>query len=283
MSIEDSHLSEQELLLAADNELPGREAGRVRAHLSICGSCRARMEEVKRTITDFARAHHQALDPELPPIAGPRALLKVQLAELAARSKVGSWRRWLGFSAEFNTMLRAVSYVCAVISFIAVGTLLLQRSPLRGANSVVVLNEQSAVPDHNLTPGATRSVAVSEVCSMIHEEVVRDVPTSLRQQVLQEYGIKNAGAKDYEIDYLIAPGLGGTADVHNLWPEPYTSTIWNAHVKDSLEERLHQMVCTGKLDLSTAQHDIATDWIGAYKKYFHTDKPLSLRATSILL
>jgi hypothetical protein len=38
------------------------------------------------------------------------------------------------------------------------------------------------------------------------------------------------------------------------------------------------MVCTGKLDLSTAQRDIATDWIAAYKKYFHTDKPLSLRS-----
>ncbi len=30
------------------------------------------------------------------------------------------------------------------------------------------------------------------------------------------------------------------------------------------------MVCSGKLDLSTAQRDIATDWIAAYKKYFHT-------------
>jgi hypothetical protein len=45
-------------------------------------------------------------------------------------------------------------------------------------------------------------------------------------------------------------------------------------VKNSLEELLHQLVCAGKLDLSTAQHDIAADWIAAYKKYFHTDRPL---------
>jgi len=34
-------------------------------------------------------------------------------------------------------------------------------------------------------------------------------------------------------------------------------------VKDRLEQRLHQLVCAGQLDLATAQHDIATDWIGA--------------------
>jgi len=34
-------------------------------------------------------------------------------------------------------------------------------------------------------------------------------------------------------------------------------------------------VCSGKLDLATAQHDISTDWIAAYKKCFHTNAPLS--------
>ena len=46
-------------------------------------------------------------------------------------------------------------------------------------------------------------------------------------------------------------------------------------MKDDLEERLHEMVCTGQLDLTTAQRDIATDWIAAYKKYFRTDRPRS--------
>jgi hypothetical protein len=104
---------------------------------------------------------------------------------------------------------------------------------------------------------------------------------SLRQEVFQEYGIVNARADDYEIDYLIAPGLGGVEDIHNLWPEPYRSRTWNARVKDTLEERLHELVCAGRLDLATAQHEIATDWIAAYKKYFHTDRPLSLRSQLI--
>jgi hypothetical protein len=34
-----------------------------------------------------------------------------------------------------------------------------------------------------------------------------------------------------------------------------------------LEDRLHALVISGKLDLKTAQREIATDWIAAYKKY----------------
>ena len=44
--------------------------------------------------------------------------------------------------------------------------------------------------------------------------------------------------------------------------------------KDALEDHLHGLVCGGKVDLATAQQDIARDWIAAYKKYFRTEKPL---------
>ena len=100
-------------------------------------------------------------------------------------------------------------------------------------------------------------------------------PLSMQQAVFHEYGMDGAPAQEYEVDHLITPALGGTDDIRNLWPEPYSSTAWNAHVKDQLEDRLHELVCDGQLNLATAQHDMATDWISAYKKYFRTDKPLS--------
>jgi Putative zinc-finger len=273
MGNEDLHLSSQEILQAADGELPARRAAQIRAHLAACWDCRARMSEIEGTIADFTRAHHRALDPELPPIDGPRALLKAQLAELAANSNVPPWRRFF----QFAPATHAAAYACVAV---LVAVFLFQHAGPRRSDSAVVSFEHRAVPDHSLTPGAARRVAVSDVCSSAHEEVVRDVPTPLRQAVFQEYGIENGHTDDYEIDLLIAPGLGGTEDIRNLWPEPYTSAIWNAHVKDALEENLHQMVCAGKLDLSTAQHDIATDWISAYKKYFHTDKPIVLRSSA---
>jgi hypothetical protein len=272
------HLADQELLAAADGELSTRRAAHVRAHLVSCWHCRARMAEIEGTIADFVRAHRQAVDPQVPPIAGPRALLRAQLAELASKSKPGPWRQFF----HLPSAARAAAYIC-LIFFVAAagGKLLFQHSAPHGANSAVVLAEREAIPDRRLTPGATRMVTIGDVCSMAHEEVVREVPASMRKEIFQEYGIVNARAEDYEIDYLIAPGLGGAEDIHNLWPEPYTSTTWNAHVKDALEEQLHQMVCAGKVDLPTAQNDIATDWIAAYKKYFHTDTPLTLRSSVI--
>jgi len=265
---EDLHLSDQELLRAADGELPASRAAQVHAHLAACWGCRARMAEIEGTIVDFARAHRQTLDPQIPPIAGPRALLRAQLAELASQREASSWRCLF----QFASATPATVLVCVAVFIAAVGGgLLLQHSTLRRAAPF----ERAAVPDRSLTPGATRSVTVSDVCSMPHEDVIGEVSTSLRQEVLHEYGIVNAHAGDYEIDYLIAPGLGGAEDIHNLWPQPYKSRTWNAHVKDALEEHLHRLVCAGKLDLSTAQRDIATDWIAAYKNYFHTDRPLS--------
>ena len=52
--------------------------------------------------------------------------------------------------------------------------------------------------------------------------------------------------------------------------------MWNARVKDELEELLPVLVCRGQVDLATAQRDIAVNWIAAYKRYFHTDRPVSV-------
>ncbi len=275
----DSHPADQDLLLAADGELPPRRAEELRIHLAACWNCRARMAEIESTIADFARAHRQALDARLPPIAGPRALLRAQLCQLSSQPQANSWRSFLGFMFGLASSRRATMFACTAVLIAGAAWAILLRHPVRWrSHSAAIAFEQGAEPNRNLTPGATRRVVISDVCSRAHEDVVREVSTSLRQEVFQEYGIVNPRADDYEIDYLIAPGLGGAEDIHNLWPESYSSRTWNAHVKDALEERLHEMVCSGAVDLSTAQSEIATDWISAYKKYFHTDKPLSVRS-----
>jgi Putative zinc-finger len=263
------HPSNQELVLAADGELPRRLAAQLRAHLSTCWDCRARMAAVEGAIVDFARAYRQVLHPRLPPVDGRRALLKAQLTERVAKSNSGLWQQLFCLGSASRT---AIYVGIALLLIAGVGNLFVQHFLSPRENSTVVATGLGAVPDLNLTPGATRAVTINEICSMAHEDVVRAVPMSLRQQILREYGIEYARAEDFEIDYLITPGLGGAEDVHNLWPEPKSLT-WNAHVKDTLEEHLHEMVCAGKLDLSTAQRDIARDWIAAYKKYFQTDRP----------
>jgi len=271
--LSEMHLSDQEMLLAADGELSTRRATEIRAHLASCWSCRARMAELEGTIADFARAYRQTLDPQLPSISGPRALLGARLAELISQRETGSWRRFLSF---FSVTRKAAFIGTAFVVAVVATSFLVHRSASHGPAPIVAALDHGALPNRKLTPGATRRVtAISDVCTMAHEEVVEEVPTSLSQEVLRRYGIVNARESDYEIDYLIAPGLGGVGDISNLWPESYAPGTWNAHVKDELEERLHEMVCHGQIDLSVAQRDIAIDWIAAYKKYFHTDRPLA--------
>jgi hypothetical protein len=132
--------------------------------------------------------------------------------------------------------------------------------------------EAVALPRRTLTPGSTRAVQVAELCS--NQDLDNDPPVnpSLEQAVFEEYGVPSSSKKDYELDYLITPALGGVDSIQNLWPQPYSST-WNARVKDQLEDHLHELVCQGKVQLVKAQSDIASNWITAYKRYFNTDMP----------
>jgi hypothetical protein len=268
----DVHLSDHEILLAADGELSPREAGRARAHLAACWSCRGRMAEIEQTIAAFARAYREALDPTQISASGPRALLRARLAQEASQSKAEWWRVWWHPS---EAVRRAAMMAAVLLAAVTAGSFVVLRSIPSPPQSGAAELERDVLPDRALTPGVTRAVnTIGEVCTMAREEVVKEVSTSLRQEVFRRYGIVNPSANDYEIDYLIAPGLGGVGAIRNLWPEPYKSRTWNAQVKDELEERLHEMVCQGKLDLSIAQRDIAADWIAAYKKYFHSNRPL---------
>jgi hypothetical protein len=257
------HLSDEDILLVLDGESSRRLARSAQEHLAACWECRSRVGELEATIEAFVSLHRRTLDPELPEPKGPTSLLRARLAEAAVdRSSITS-----SPFLRLPVLARAFAYLCAAVVVAGLGTWLLfnhlQPRPFTLANRTV--------PDPRLTPGATRPVSLGDVCSMPHEEVVGDVSGSLRQQVFREYGLVNPRPEDYEVDYLIAPGLGGTEDIRNLWPEPSASPAWNAHKKDALEERLHELVCSGDLDLHTAQKAIATDWITAYEKYCQSD------------
>jgi hypothetical protein len=273
MPANDGHLSDREILLAVDGECSPRQGAGVRKHLAACWKCRARMGEIERTISDFVRLRRD-LGPHPPAADGPRAQLKAQLSELARTARI---RQGFGL---FRSRLHAhsVAYVCAMLCLlvlVAAGLAVQRRNSRYPATPTFSQVESASIPKWNLTPGAVRPVAINDVCGEQRDETVRAVPISIQRKVFQEYGMANARPSDYEVDYLITPELGGVEDIRNLWPEPHSSTEWNSYVKDDLETYLHQQVCSGKLDLRTAQRDIATNWISAYKKYFHADRPLS--------
>jgi hypothetical protein len=141
--------------------------------------------------------------------------------------------------------------------------------------SVLGQQPKPILPDPKLTPGDVFDVTIQDVCTPGYSRKVRAVPRALRKQAYAQYGIASANEGDYQMDHLIPLSLGGSNSIRNLWPQSYHTAPWNAHVKDVLEVRLHNLVCNGKVDLQTAQHEIATDWIKAYQKYIAESPPAS--------
>jgi hypothetical protein len=264
MQPEESHLPDQELLMAVDGELSPREAERVESHLAACWACRVRKQEIETTIGEFVRFQRQNFDLRIPASDGPRALLKAQLGQRveAERASRLQWHR--AVSWRFGGALVAAILALAMAGWL--GLRYFQRHPSRPLDV--------SVPNPSLTPGATVLLSQRELCRETSANN-KAVPVALQRRVFDEYGIRTAEPRAYEVDYLITPALGGADDIHNLWPQSSSATVWNAQVKDALEDHLRNLVCQGDLDLATAQREIATNWIEAYKKYFHTDRPVA--------
>jgi len=266
----DCHLPDEVLLRLADGELPAREGHQARAHLTACWDCRTRFGDLESAIRAFVHAHHASLDPRLPPADGPRALLRARLRESRPVSPLS---RWLAV-ARFRVTRTRWGYALAALLFGLVGFVGSRYRGNQQGYSLVFL-KAGVFPNRTLTPGAVRSVAQKDVCVADDNDPAWLIPTAVEHQVLREYGITDSRAKDYQLDYLIPPPLGGTPDVQNVWPQSYSNLGWNAHAKDELENRLRQLVCEGRVSLPEAQRDISGDWTKAYKKYLHTTRSVS--------
>jgi hypothetical protein len=125
---------------------------------------------------------------------------------------------------------------------------------------------QNNLPDSQCTSGAVfANITASQACKAGYAQSVRNVPQSEKDEVYAEYGITQHAPGAYEVDHLISLEIGGSNDIKNLWPQSYTGP-YNAHMKDTLENFLHDQVCSGKLQLQCAQRAISSDWITAYNE-----------------
>ncbi len=122
-----------------------------------------------------------------------------------------------------------------------------------------------ALPEHRLTPGAHFAVGRAKVCEPGYSASVRDVPERLKDKAYARYHLKRV-AYAYEVDRLVSVEIGGSNVIANLWPEHYYEP-WGARTKDRLENKLHELVCSGRLSLASAQREEAANWIKAYKRY----------------
>jgi hypothetical protein len=153
-----------------------------------------------------------------------------------------------------------VALLCAIlprqdtmIKLLSVTVLLLGASTALAARYGVVFSLDEARPNARITPGALNP-AVNQ--------------GNIRQTICAR-GYSDMRLRDYEEDHLISIGLGGSPTApQNLWPEPrHVVGGWGSYAKDDLEDKLHRLVCGGRLPLAQAQDAIASDWIAAYKRY----------------
>ncbi len=122
------------------------------------------------------------------------------------------------------------------------------------------------LPDSECTPGAIfPDATVSQICESGYASSVRNVTTSVKNNVYAEYGITTHYTGQYEVDHLVSLELGGSNDIANLWPEAASPTP-GFHQKDQVENYLHDQVCSGKIPLKQAQIDIATNWLAVYNQ-----------------
>lgn len=126
-------------------------------------------------------------------------------------------------------------------------------------------------PDPAITPGVVNPAAtVTVICvaGYTAQPGVRHVSPAMKRRAFDAYGLAPHGpGAPFEVDHLISLELGGANDPANLWPQSYVTKGLNAHLKDALENRLHALVCAGKLPLDRAQREISQDWPSAYIRY----------------
>lgn len=145
-----------------------------------------------------------------------------------------------------------------------------------GSNALA-LGRDPGLPNPVATPGATNARVTqatirSTICVPGYSSSVRP-PESYTQKLKYHqldtgYNLRgDTRASHYEEDHLIPLEVGGSpTSVKNLWPEPWNTT-WNAGKKDSLENTMHRLVCSGAVLLTTAQRVFAANWIVGYQRY----------------
>ena len=282
MRLGNRHLADDELLLLDDAQTAGlRRTRRARRHLADCTLCAARRAHLAARLAEVAGLWREDGAPavasgrEESAHRAARARLGAAIDRQAERLPVPGWLRLArGATSRLGGPVAAVAAVALLLAIASQAWRVLDRGgPTAGR--VAPSPEAPGVPvrpDRRLTPGAVRPVTAAEACRG-GAHVDPGAAAGVRRQVFARYGIDYRRAAEFELDFLITPELGGAAEARNLWPHTYRAAVWNAYVKDELERHFRRLVCAGTLELATAQRELATDWIEAYRRHFRTAQP----------
>lgn len=160
-------------------------------------------------------------------------------------------------------------------------------TPSSSASPGVKYPASWTLPDKTITTRAVQpGYTIRDICPRVNPQLESKRPTSTEKAlVYKAYHITHRAPGQYEIDHLVPIELLGLVNspamdvAENLWPEPndtpdpamiakyHLSRTYVHNSKDLLEDVLHRDVCSGQVQLATAQKSIATDWRAAYVTY----------------
>jgi len=262
-----SHPPDHVLMLFEERALPPWRQRRVDRHLAGCSGCRRRVDALHAETAEarlaFMTEDGRGSD------GAPDARVRLERALNTALDGAPTGPRTVP-APGMPALAAAAAVVVVFAAWMTAGGRI-------GSTPSAPL-AVGPLPATHLTPGAVSALTAAELCAGARTS--RLVPDRVRRQVLTAYGMEHVSADTYELDALITRELGGTAELANLWPQPYHTPIWNARVKDALETFLADEVCSGRMPLREAQHAIASDWVSAYRQYFRTTTPLPAHAGS---
>ena len=138
-------------------------------------------------------------------------------------------------------------------------------------------SQSSGLPNIKLTPGVinpavTQRTIRKTICVSGWTATVRPPVTYTNQlkynQLHSGYNLDgDLNMKDYEEDHIVPLEVGGNpSSPLNLFPQPRNIRL-GAYLKDQLENRMRQLVCSGQLTLKVAQLVFLTNWEKGYQKY----------------
>jgi len=145
------------------------------------------------------------------------------------------------------------------------------------ACGAAVYSEDSGLPNTKLTPGAVnpdvdQGNIRSTICVAGWTATVRppvNYTNKLKYDQLHSgYNLNgDLNMKHYEEDHIVPLEVGGNpSSPLNLFPEP-RNIKFSSYLKDQLENRIHQLVCSNQLTLKVGQTIFLTNWEKGYSKY----------------
>lgn len=171
-------------------------------------------------------------------------------------------------------MRKAIRVILWVVFVGAVISAVTSYSYSSGSAPQCSYRANGALPDPSCTPGVvnhavTQATIKKTICvpgwSTSQRPSVR-VTEPEKRVSLRQYGYEfGTSLRNYEYDHLIPLELGGAPnDTRNMFDEPHHVMLngndEGSFMKDKVENKLHALVCSGKMKLWEARKIMRTDW-----------------------